>query len=42
VPAPLGLPLWDGWSNVVLASWFAVLALTYKNQDIESQIVESA
>jgi hypothetical protein len=42
VPAPLGLPLWDGWSNVVLALWFAVLALTYKNQDIESQIVESA
>jgi hypothetical protein len=42
VPAPLGLPLWDGWSNVVLALWFAVLALTYKSQEIESQIAESA
>jgi hypothetical protein len=42
VPAPLGLPLWDGWSNVVLALWFVVLALTYKGQEIESQIAESA
>jgi hypothetical protein len=30
VPAPLGLPLWGGWSNVVEAIWFAVLALIYK------------
>jgi hypothetical protein len=35
VPAPLGLPLWDGWSNVVLALWFAVLALTYKDESKE-------
>jgi hypothetical protein len=33
VPAPLGLPLWDGWSNVVMTLWFAVLALTYKDRE---------
>jgi hypothetical protein len=31
VPAPLGLPLWGGWSNVVEAIWLAALALTYKD-----------
>jgi len=30
VPAPLGMPLWGGWTNLTAASWFAVLVLTYK------------
>jgi len=42
VPAPLGLPLYDGWSNIVDAIWFTVLALTYKDQKIESGIAERA
>jgi len=42
VPAPLSLPLYDGWWNIIDIIWFAILALTYKNQEIESQIVESA
>lgn len=42
VPAPLGLPLWDGWSNIVGAFWYAVLAFTYKGRVIESPIAESA
>jgi len=36
VPTPLGLPLWDGWYNFVVALWFAVLALTYKEKEAES------
>jgi hypothetical protein len=32
VPAPLGLPLYGGWGNVVDMIWFAVLALTYKDE----------
>lgn len=36
VPAPLSLPLWDGWWNIVDIVWFAVLALTYKEKEIES------
>jgi len=31
VPPPFGLPLWGGWSNVVEAIWFAVLAITYRD-----------
>jgi hypothetical protein len=42
VPAPLGLPLWGGWTNFIAASWFAVLALTYRDQEIESWIAVSA
>jgi len=42
VPAPLGLPLWDGWSNIVMASWFAVLALTWRDKVIETRVAESA
>ena len=38
VPAPLGLPLYGGWSNIVDAIWFAVLALTYKDTEIESRV----
>jgi len=30
IPAPLGMPLNGGWSNIVRAVWFAVLALTYR------------
>jgi len=41
VPAPLGLPLWGGWSNVVETIWFAVLALTYKDEEIESRVAET-
>jgi hypothetical protein len=36
VPAPLGMPLSGGWGNVVQAVWFTVLALTYKDQGIDS------
>jgi len=39
-PAPLGMPLAGGWSNVAGTIWFAVLALTYKDQDIGSQVSE--
>ena len=42
VPAPLGLPLYDGWGNIVDMIWFAVLALTYKGLEIKSGIAESA
>jgi hypothetical protein len=42
VPAPIGLPLWGGWSNVVEAIWFAVLALTYDERAIESRLAKTA
>jgi hypothetical protein len=42
MPAPLGLPLAGGWSNVAGTIWFAVLALTYQDQDIGSQVSEMA
>jgi hypothetical protein len=42
LPAPLGLPLVGGWSNIVKMIWFAVLALTYKDQEIGSQVAEVA
>jgi hypothetical protein len=38
VPSPLGLPLYDGWGNIVDMIWFVVLALTYKDQEIKSGI----
>jgi len=38
IPAPLGMPLVGGWSNVVQAIWFAVLALAYDESEIESRI----
>jgi hypothetical protein len=42
VPAPLSLPLYDGWWNIIDIIWFAVLALTYMNQEVESSMVKSA
>ncbi len=42
VPAPLSLPLYDGWWNIIDIIWFAILALTYRDQEIESRIAESA
>ena len=41
IPAPLGLPLYGGWGNIVDMIWFAVLALTYRDQGINSPIIES-
>jgi hypothetical protein len=35
VPAPLGFPLYGGWGNIVDMIWFAVLALTYKDESKE-------
>lgn len=32
VPAPIGLPLAGGWGNISHMVWFAVLALTYKDE----------
>lgn len=37
VPAPIGYPLIGGWSNITMATWFAILALTYKDWGIEDQ-----
>jgi hypothetical protein len=34
-PGPLGRPLMGGWNNIAFALWFAVLALTYKDREIE-------
>lgn len=34
VPSPLGMPLAGGWSNIVDALWFIILALTYKDSII--------
>jgi hypothetical protein len=42
VPAPLGLPLWGGWSNVVEAMWFTVLALTYGHREFDNRVAEAA
>jgi hypothetical protein len=36
VPAPLGFPLYGGWGNIVDMIWFAVLALTYRDEQRES------
>jgi len=41
VPAPLGLPLYGGWSNIVDAIWFAVLALTYRDRELDSRVAET-
>jgi len=41
VPAPLGYPLAGGWSNIRSSAWFAVLALTYKDAEIESRAAET-
>jgi hypothetical protein len=35
VPAPLGMPLYGGWGNIVDMIWFTVLALTYKDKVIK-------
>ena len=32
MPAPLGFPLSGGWGNIVEMIWFAVLALTCKDE----------
>jgi len=35
MPAPLGYPLLGGWNNIAWTVFFAVLALTYKDREIE-------
>jgi len=42
VPGPLCHPLMGGWNNIAFTVWYAVLALTYKDQDIGSQVAEMA
>jgi hypothetical protein len=39
IPAPIGMPLNGGWSNIVRALWFAVLALTYKDLSKEGDLL---
>jgi len=36
VPGPLRVPLAGGWSNIVETAWYAVLALTYRERELES------
>lgn len=42
VPAPLGMPLAGGWSNVADTIFFAVLALNYRHKESGSQVPETA